>query len=145
MRTVEKVDIRPMKCYFTVPGPPFGKQRPRHTKNGHTYTPEKTRQYESLVKEAYKLAGGTMIDGYVNVSVMAIFPIPKSTSKANKSKMIYQILKPDKRPDLDNITKSILDGLNGVAYKDDSSIVKIYARKEYGETPCVKVIVSNEE
>lgn len=38
-----------MKIEFTVPGAPVGKGRPRFMKNGHTYTPQKTRDYEGKV------------------------------------------------------------------------------------------------
>ena len=38
-----------MKVTFTVPGIPVGKGRPRFMKNGHTYTPQKTRDYEDKV------------------------------------------------------------------------------------------------
>ena len=37
-----------------------------------------------------------------------------------------------KKPDLDNLVKSVLDGLNGIAYVDDNQIIDIEARKEYG-------------
>ena len=40
---------------FTVEGNPVGKQRARYAKRGNfvqTYTPDKTRNYESLIKEA---------------------------------------------------------------------------------------------
>lgn len=37
-----------------------------------------------------------------------------------------------KRPDLDNITKAILDGLNGHAFRDDAQVVKLEAVKIYG-------------
>ena len=41
---------------FTIPGKPFGKQRPRVTKVGNyskTYTPTETVAYENLVKLYY--------------------------------------------------------------------------------------------
>lgn len=37
------------------------------------------------------------------------------------------------RPDLDNITKSIADGLNGVAYADDGQIAETEAIKRWGQ------------
>ena len=48
-----------------------------------------------------------------------------------------------KKPDCDNIAKSILDALNNVAYYDDSQICKLSVEKYYGEVP--KVIVSLNE
>ena len=43
-----------MKIEFTVPGIPVGKGRPRFMKNGHTYTPQKTRDYEDKVVQCWK-------------------------------------------------------------------------------------------
>ena len=35
------------------------------------------------------------------------------------------------RPDLDNLVKSVSDGLNGVAFRDDSQITELRAIKQY--------------
>ena len=43
------------------------------------------------------------------------------------------------RPDIDNISKIILDGLNGVAYKDDLQITDLSIKKIYGINSYVKV------
>ena len=48
-----------------------------------------------------------------------------------------------KKSDIDNITKIILDALNGVAYKDDAQIVELKAKKIYGESN--KIYVQLEE
>jgi Holliday junction resolvase RusA-like endonuclease len=37
------------------------------------------------------------------------------------------------RPDIDNIVKAILDGLNGVVFADDASVAQLVSSKEYGE------------
>ena len=47
-----------MKVTFTVPGIPVGKGRPRFMKNGHTYTPQKTREYENKVVQCWKCQSG---------------------------------------------------------------------------------------
>lgn len=38
------------------------------------------------------------------------------------------------RPDIDKLSRAVLDGLTGVAYEDDEQVVKLTAIKEYGET-----------
>ena len=43
------------------------------------------------------------------------------------------------KPDTDNIAKSILDSLNGIAYKDDKQVVDLRVRKQYAEVPSVSV------
>lgn len=34
-----------------------------------------------------------------------------------------------RRMDVDNVAKSVLDGLNGVAYEDDNQVVELLVRK----------------
>lgn len=43
------------------------------------------------------------------------------------------------KPDSDNIAKAILDALNGVAYYDDSQVVGLTVKKEYGDSARVEV------
>ena len=49
---------------------------------------------------------------------------------------------PTTKPDTDNIAKSILDSLNGIAYKDDKQVVDLRVRKQYAEVPSVSVWIS---
>ncbi|MFL8231041.1 RusA family crossover junction endodeoxyribonuclease, partial [Clostridioides difficile] len=49
------------------------------------------------------------------------------------------LIRPNKKPDLDNIIKSVADSLNGIAYKDDSQIVEVVSKKYYSDRPRVEV------
>lgn len=60
------------------------------------------------------------------ISILAIFPIPKYVSKKTKDLMLNGCLFPTKKPDADNVIKVILDSLNGVAYRDDVQICRVY-------------------
>lgn len=42
-------------------------------------------------------------------------------------------------PDTDNLQKAVLDALNGIAYHDDSTIVRITAEKTYSTVPGVHI------
>jgi len=64
--------------------------------------------------------------------------------KKFKDDAIAGRINPTKKPDADNIAKIILDGCNGILYKDDSQIVKLISEKKYSENPRVEVeIISN--
>lgn len=39
---------------------------------------------------------------------------------------------PTTRPDIDKLVRTILDALTGVAYLDDSQVIRLAARKRYG-------------
>lgn len=127
---------------FIIPGEPVAKGRPRVTKWG-TYTPEKTKNYETLVRELYIIQHGqTLLEGELEVKIKAYFTIPKSTSKKKKALMIGKDIRPTKKPDIDNVMKSVTDALNEIAYKDDSQIVSATVSKYYSEEPRVEVEIS---
>lgn len=115
---------------------PVPKGRPRFTMSGHAYTPPKTHLYEKTLKELYT---GEKFDGAIGMSLTFGMPIPKSTSKRNREKMIAGEIHHCKKGDLDNLVKAATDALNGLAYDDDSQIVYLYARKRYSAEPYVYV------
>lgn len=125
-----------------IPGEPCAKQRPRLGKY-RTYTPEKTVNYETLVKQLYIMEHrGKRLEGALKLNVDAFFSIPKSTSKAKREKMLQGVIRPTKRPDWDNIGKIISDALNGLAYHDDSQIVAATVGKWYSTEPRVEVEIT---
>ena len=136
------------KLKFEVPGSPIGQGRPKFsTINGHAvaYDPEKSRNYKAYVKllatQAMKEQGFTMIDGPCCLDILACFEVPKSKSKKFKERALLGLERPTKKPDIDNIVKALQDALNGLAYKDDSSIVFLSVAKCYSEVPRVEVIL----
>lgn len=129
---------------FTIPGEPKAKQRPRVTKQGIAYTPKQTIEYENWVKQCYiSEYGQTMLDGQIKAEIKAYFRIPKSFSKKKRKLIELGELRPTKKPDTDNIAKSVLDSLNGIAYKDDSSIVELKVSKYFDDQPRVEVTLIN--
>lgn len=134
-----------MTLKFVVQGAPVAKGRTRMTRNGRTYTPEKTVNYENLVRlEFMRQCGGMKFpqDAPLDVRIMAFYPIPKSVSKKKRQLMIDRKMRPLKKPDTDNVCKAILDSLNEVAYHDDAQVVDSMVRKFYSENPRVVVTIS---
>lgn len=135
-----------MKIEVTIPYAPVAKARPRMTKTGHTYTPEKTRQYEKIVQFCFNKKYGCiqqpLTDKPVSVTLLFYMPIPKSFSKKRIAELKQNKMACPKKPDIDNLTKAVLDALNGRAYKDDNQIVELFARKEYSEQPRTEIFIS---
>lgn len=130
---------------FSIPGEPVGKGRPRFNRaTGRTYTPERTASYENLVKLEYeKLCGNQGFgESPVGILVTAYYAIPKSASKAKRKAMERDVIRPTKKPDCDNILKTVCDALNGLAYKDDSQVVLALIDKHYAEVPHVDVTLN---
>ena len=83
-----------MKVKFTVLGTPVGKGRPRFSRQGQfvrTYTPDKTVNYETLVRMEYEQqCGGFRFEKEVplDMRITAYMPIPKSVSKRKRQAML---------------------------------------------------------
>ena len=117
---------------FVIEGRPVPKERPRHTRYGTTYTPKKTQDYEALVAASF-LSSGTKkyMDGeLLNVDMRFYFKVPKNYTKKQREELMDNPYY-GKRPDMDNLEKAVLDGLNGVAYADDSQVVEKHSAKCY--------------
>ena len=128
-----------MNYTFEIPGVPVAKGRPRMTRSGHAYTPQKTRDYEAWVRLCWLQTGQPMSLQPLQVKLGFYLPIPKSFRKKQRELALDGILLPAKKPDIDNLVKAILDGLNGLAYQDDKQIVALEAAKGYGAAPLVQV------
>lgn len=120
---------------FFVPGKPMGKERPKHTRTGVTYTPAKTKAYEEFVRHCFRnkydnivpIAEKTPVAAFL----IAYYKQPKNLSKVKKALILDGNVFPVVKPDCDNIAKIILDSLNGIAYKDDNQVVKLCVNKRY--------------
>lgn len=97
---------------FVVHGPPRPKERPRLGAGGRTYTPERTLQYERAIAQtgAMYMGRGWWLEGLYRVTVRFVFD-------DNRSR------------DVDNCLKAVMDGLNGVAWTDDSQVTETHASK----------------
>lgn len=111
-----------MQTTFIVKGTVLGKPRPRFA-NGRCYTPIKFVNYEREIAKAFLRAGGKRTVLPVQVDILISRPLPKGRKK--------DIIEEEDtfKPDIDNIVKIVLDGLNGVAYVDDTQVTKITAVK----------------
>jgi len=134
---------------FDVEGDPVAKGRPKFSQVGgfvRTYTPKKTQNYEEHVAAVAKEAMGTTEPLETPVGVFLYFrmPIPASYSKKRTQACLDGWEKHTKRPDLDNLIKTVLDGLNGVVFKDDCQIVALHCTKVYSTGSGVSVMVKEE-
>lgn len=123
---------------FEVPGKPQPKQRAR-TVNGHSYTPEKTVLYENWVKACYN---GQKFEGQLRAKIECFFPIPKSYPRKKTERCKANLERPTGKNlgDCDNLAKSILDSLNGIAYYDDSQIVELNVSKRWGDPKAIVIL-----
>ena len=67
----------------------------------------------------------------VRVELQFWFEKPKTVKRAHMSV----------KPDIDKLSRSVLDAITGGILKDDSQVVILNARKEYGDKPGVLIRV----
>lgn len=117
-----------------VPLVPIGKGRPRfgRTRTGITvaYTPEKTRTWEAAFRELVAAhLPATPIEGPVAVDVDAVLARPASLCRRKDP---GGLMWAPQKPDLDNVLKSVLDGL-ARHLRDDKQVVRTCVTKLYAE------------
>lgn len=125
-----------MEISYTVIGIPRPQSRPRVFFNkGRTiaYSPKTdwfnivyTRTLEEKLKRKLKLSGA------LEVILIFCLPIPKSISKKKRAELHYIT----KKPDLDNLSKAVMDAINNTGiWEDDSQIAHLDVSKIYSEEP----------
>lgn len=134
-----------MQIKITIPGAPAAKGRPKFRRIGsfvQAYTPTKTHKAEQFVAKCFKEQAGCFKmpdNGPICLSIEFFMPIPTSLSKKKQKELLGE--KHLKRPDLDNLVKLVCDGLNGVAWKDDSCISSMVTTKQYSDNPRTVVFI----
>jgi len=131
---------------YMVEGNPVGKGRPKFARKGNfvsTYTPTKTRDYETVINDAARKAMGSneILETPVTVAIYITVPIPQSYSKKRTEACLSGSERPIKKPDIDNVAKCFLDAMNEIVYKDDTQVLNLHIKKVYGTIGMVEVLV----
>lgn len=131
-----------MRVEFSIPARPIPKSRPRfNTRTGRAFTDDKTRIFENIISLAYG-ARHYFEKEYIKVELIFNIEIPKSYSKKKRQEALEGKIRPVKA-DLDNYIKSVQDGLNETAFKDDKYIVRIEAEKRFAEENRIDVVLES--
>lgn len=134
---------------FIVLGPVVAKQRPKFSRAGgfvRSYTPDKTVNYENLVKMSYYQEHGDFLfdrDVPLKVIINIEKSIPKSFSNRKRELAINGFIRPITRGDVDNYAKTILDALNGIAYHDDAQVTDLEVFKRFGYKSYAEITISS--
>lgn len=139
--TSQSLDDRQI-YFFTIPGEPVAMGRHRTTRTGHTYTPKKTVDAKSIiaytVSQTYK---GLPLDKPLRLSVRFCCAPSKAIQKKQPLELMAEAIPVIKRPDIDNLLKTLGDALNGILWTDDKLIVDIEAVKRYSLQPRISFSV----
>lgn len=104
---------------FEVSGDPVPKGRPKLSRGGHAYTPERTKEGERIVRAAFEECRMTRFGIALPAPVELEMELWFATATRRRS-------------DIDNYAKLVMDALNQAAYDDDSQITRLVANLERG-------------
>lgn len=132
---------------IVIEGLPVAKGRPKFARRGNfvtTYTPEKTREYENRVAIEARIAmrGMEPMTRPVKIDIQIFLPIPASYTKAKAQSCREGKTVPTKKPDWENVAKSVCDAFNGVVWLDDSQVTDAHVSKRFSDSPCVVASVT---
>lgn len=141
---------------FTIPGNPFGKQRP-YVAHHRGFKRHKSILHENIAREAWHQSyRGKTNEGDVKLDLKAFYQIPKSWPKWKKEAARLNFIKPNRKgpskPDVDNVSKLVMDSLNPAkigrktvpntgVYLDDGQVVHLAIDSYYSDNPRVEVTV----
>lgn len=132
----QRDDERAFVVIVYIPIQPKGAPRPRVTRFG-AYNVKDYTDYKNVIAIAAKTKIKTPLNTAVSINIEFFFEAPKSWSKKKREDTKWNTGKPD----IDNLIKGVLDGLNGVAYTDDRQVVQIAARKQYTGVNGIQIII----
>lgn len=117
---------------FTVPGPPVPWERAGRV-GGRYFTKPRTAAFKASVEQAAWAAGVKFVEkpGVMQVSLHFRLPRPKRGKYRH----------PIDRRDVDNLAKSVLDALNGIAWSDDGQVCILTVRKSYDDEPGTEITI----
>ena len=129
---------------FMVDAVPIPKGRPRFRSMGkfvQTYTDSKTRDFEALIAEHAKIAMGDMEPLETPLSVFLHFSLPIPASATKKVRDALLATPHTKKPDIDNLCKSVLDGMANIVFKNDGQIASLHAKKVYADYGFINILI----
>ena len=121
---------------ITIPIIPTAQMRARHGTAGgfsRTYKDKKQvcneRTLEAFLKD---YVPEKPMSGPIKLSIIANMPIPKSTSKKMRERMLCGEERPTKKPDSSNIAKQLEDACTRLQFwQDDKQITNLSVEKKY--------------
>lgn len=132
--------------HVVIPGEAVAQGRPRMSKNGHAYTPAKSRAYRELAKLAIAKEWGDRppLETPLCISVVVVVQAPKKLGKKVLKDMEDNgtLVPCGVKPDWDNFGKMSSDSCEGIVVKNDSQFWSGTVQKFYGAMPRMEITVS---
>ena len=133
-----------MKIKLEFDVKPMAKQSFRTTRSGQKYLDPSVIKYRKAIRNMaiaqMRNQKAEKIEGAVNMNIIYAFRRPQSLSKKERSEIDNGKTVPKTtKPDIDNLTKAILDALNGIVWKDDAQVTQIKIQKVWSSKDQIEV------
>lgn len=128
---------------FFVPGNPVPQGRPKFARIGNAvrcYDQKKSSEWKQFIALRAAACGVKPFDKSKALLLNVCFILSRPASVSEKKRP-----HPTCKPDLDNLIKATKDGLKGIAWHDDSQVVTIVAKKQYGNQPGISILIDEVE
>lgn len=138
----------PFIFYMEYQGEVVSKERPRFGKAGNTYTPKKTRDFETAVKQAARNAlkrEKAQLIPFFSYPVrvdLEIYDTVAAKWKQDGHTDHFKYLFPSRGNDMDNRTKAVLDALNRILWNDDKQVRCLRLATKVSPVPGFKLSAS---
>jgi Holliday junction resolvase RusA-like endonuclease len=121
---------------FFCPGLPATKgslRAVRRPSGGSVLVPDnaRTKPWQRALAMTAHAAGVCAQEGPVAVELVFYLPRPARQVAASGHPYAWAPLLPLAKPDLDKLARAVLDGLTGVAWKDDAQVTTLRLEKRY--------------
>lgn len=132
---------------YTLHLDPKPQSRPRFGRNG-TYEDKKMNQWKRNCESQLKLMNPRIIEkGAIFVAMTFYIYPPKRIAEVKKKRLELEseAIYVDKRPDIDNYIKAILDCSNEILFKDDGQVAALSSQKLYSLNPRIEIEITSLE
>lgn len=130
-----------------VPGKASTKQRQRFDpRTRRAYTPASNIISENDVRAIWREAGEPRFEGVPPIRIEISITVPRPSTHFNargelNKKGRSMPLPSNKKPDVDNAGKLVMDALNSRAYKDDVQVCSLTVERHWGEWPVTAICI----
>lgn len=124
--------------HWTIHGVPRPQLRPRAMRFGkgvRVYDPPQNQDWKHTIQgQLIADRPQAPLSGPLMISLDFAMPKPKG---ASKKQLMWHV----KKPDVDNLAKSVKDAMKGIVFEDDSQVVRLEVKKAYADSPGVLIRV----
>ena len=133
-----------MEIHLEILGNPKAQARHRHFSRGKfhgTYDPSSTEK-DTFASIIQRQAPSEAISDPISLEVVFYMARPKNHYGSGKNSELLKDSAPEYhsgKPDIDNLTKFVMDSMNRIFWRDDGLISVLSAKKVYSERPRTEI------